>query len=83
MAQNNVNLLDWPAQSPDLNPIEHLWEVLGHSFGTATFSSQDELWRHLQEEWAKLPRVTTANLVASMPRRVEAIIKARGGYTRY
>jgi len=83
MSRNNVALLDWPAQSPDLNPIEHLWDVLGRSLGSTTFPNEGELWKRLQQEWAQLPRVTTSHLVESMPRRIAAVIKARGGYTRY
>ena len=83
MARNKVDVLEWPAQSPDLNPIEHLWDVLGRSLGATTFPNQEELWKCLQEQWRQFPRVTTAKLVESMPRRIEAVIKARGGYTRY
>ena len=83
MARNGITLLDWPAQSPDLNPIEHLWDALGRQLGCRAFSNNEELWKHLQEQWQLIPRVYISTLVESMPRRVQAVIKARGGYTCY
>ena len=83
MARNKIDLLDWPAQSPDLNPIEHLWDALGRQIGSRAFTNNEQLWKHLQEQWQLLPRVCISKLVESMSRRVEAILKARGGYTRY
>ena len=83
MSWNNVALLDWPAQSPDLNPIEHLWDVVGRSLGSTKFSNEGKLWKRLQQEWSQLPRVTISHLVESMPRQIAAVIKALGGYTRY
>ena len=43
MARNGITLLDWPAQSPDLNPIEHLWDALGRQLGCRAFSNNEEL----------------------------------------
>lgn len=83
MRRNNIDLLDWPAQSPDLNPIEHLWDALGRQIGSRAFPNNEKLWQHLQEQWQLIPRVYISKLVESMPRRVDAVIKARGGYTRY
>ena len=83
MSTENVTLLDWPAQSPNLNPIEHMSDQLGRSLDGRVFHSQQELWNFIQAAWKKIPRVATANLVASMPRRIAAVIKSRGGHTRY
>ena len=83
MARNSIRLLDWPAQSPDLNPIEHLWDGLGRQLGSRAFSNNNQLWQHLQEQWKLLSRLYISKLVESMPRRIQAVIDARGGYTRY
>ena len=83
MSSVKIAVLEWPAQSPDLNPIEHAWDQLGTSLAGRVFHSQGELWEYIQEAWKKLSRVSVANLVASMPRRIEAVIKSRGGCTRY
>lgn len=80
---NQVKRLDWPSQSPDLNPIEHLWEELDRRIRTRSMSKTSELMAALQEEWEKIPIKVFMNLVESMPRRCEAVIKARGYSTKY
>ena len=56
MARERISLLDWPAQSPDLNPIEHLWDKLGRQLGCRAFPNNEELWQYLQEQWQLIPR---------------------------
>ena len=80
-----INLLGWPAQSPDLNPIEHLWTIIKKrvlQYDTPP-SSIRELWWHLGEQWNLIPAEVCQNLIESMPRRCEAVIKAKGGHTKY
>lgn len=78
-----VRLLDWPSQSPDLNPIEHLWQELKMHVGMKNHSNKSELWDHLQQEWEKLPQDRISQLIASMPRRCAAVIAAKGMATKY
>lgn len=83
--QHDINCLDWPSQSPDLNPIEHLWEHIKrqlHSYPTPP-SSLHQIWERLAEEWNKIPPETCQNLIMSMPRRLQAVIKQKGGHTKY
>lgn len=83
-AKNLITVLDWPAQSPDLNPIEHLWAHLKKQIGKLPrVTSVANLWEKTQDEWLKIPPEVCASLVNSMSRRCEAVRKARGGYTRY
>ena len=42
-----------------------------------------ELWERVQDEWNKIPVETVQNLIDSMPKRINAVLKARGGYTKY
>jgi transposase len=82
---NEVELLDWPAQSPDINPIEHLWQHLKRKladYETAP-SSMHELWQRVETEWEKIPKEVCLDLIKSMPRRISAVLKAKGGYTKY
>lgn len=81
--KNVPNQLNSPPQSPDINPIEHLWEHLDRQIRKRNITSKDHLKKCLLEEWSKIPTNVTQNLVDSMPRRMEAVIKAEGGPTKY
>ena len=83
--ENQVEVLDWPAQSPDLNPIEHLWWHLKKRLGTYPQDPKSilELWERVEAEWEKIPKEVCLDLIKSMPRRVAAVLKAKGGYTKY
>lgn len=85
MTESGVDELDWPAQSPDLNPIEHLWDELERRLRARPSrpTSVCDLTNALLEEWSKIPINTLLNLVDSLPRRVEAVIAAKGGPTSY
>ncbi|KAG2455932.1 TCB1 transposase, partial [Polypterus senegalus] len=80
---NSVNVLEWPSQSPDLNPIEHLWRDLKMAVHQHFPSHLMELERCCKEEWAKLARDRCAKLVASNSKRLEAVIAAKGATTKY
>jgi transposase len=83
--ENEIELLEWPSQSPDLNPIEHLWEHLKRQLNSyeTEAAGMHELWERVQVEWDKIPVDVCMNLIESMPRRVAAVLKAKGGYTKY
>src|SRR3984957_13248717 len=82
---NDFNVLLWPAQSPDLNPIEHLWDHLKRRLSEHEVAPKGilELWERVEEEWNKIDVEVCQNLIESMPRRVAAVLKAKGGYTKY
>ena len=82
---NDILSLPWPPQSPDLNPIEHLWDELERRVRKRENlpKNLDELFAVLAEEWYSLEGETLANLVDSMPRRIQAVIDARGNPTPY
>ena len=82
---NHIRTLPWPALSPDLNPIEHLWDELGRRVrnGLNPPETLDELRRALIQEWNNIPQTCIRNLIGSMRRRCQAVTNARGGHTRY
>ena len=75
----------WPAQSPDLNPIEHLWGYLKSMLAEYEHPSSgiQELWKRIEEEWEKISVEECQKLIESMPRRIQAVLRAKGGYTKY
>jgi hypothetical protein len=75
--------LDWPAQSPDLNPIENLWSILDSRVKNRTCNSENELFQVLQTAWNELPVDLLTKLVDSMPHRCRAVIDANGNATKY
>ena len=85
LQQGNVTKMEQPPRSPECNPIEHLWDELGRAISSMDNPPQnlDELRQALLDKWAQIPVQRLQRLVASMPRRLAAIIAARGGNTRY
>jgi transposase len=81
--EHQVPLIEWPAQSPDLNPIENLWSILDKRCAGRSPNNAAELYRMLQDEWYSLPEELLTKLVHSMQRRCEAVIEAEGGMTKY
>jgi transposase len=85
LKDHGIQVMDWPAQSPDLNPIEHLWEHLKRQLNRHPDSPQGvwELWERVEAEWCEIKAEECQKLIESMPRRIEAVIKAKGGHTKY
>jgi hypothetical protein len=80
---NNVNILRWPSQSPDLNPIENLWSILDMRLKDRNPQNLDQLFQCLQGGWAALPVSVLENLADSMPVRCQAVIDSHGYPTKY
>lgn len=82
-AKNKIRDIQWPSQSPDLNPIEHLWEVLDREIRREKYTNVKDLFAGLQEKWAKIPLPVLIKLVDSMPSRCEAVLASKGYPTKY
>ncbi|GFX80765.1 transposable element Tcb2 transposase [Trichonephila clavipes] len=80
-----IQRLVWPACSPDLNPIENVWDALGRQVAGRNYppTNKNTLIRALTEEWDKLPQQLLDNVVQSMVRRVECCITLHGGHISY
>ena len=79
MENNNITLLDWPAQSPDLNPIEHLWDHAKNKLKEYPILPKGvwQVWERVEEVWNNILPEVCQNLIESMPRRLEPVIKAK------
>ena len=82
--RNNVNVLPWPAVSPDMNPIEHIWDYLGRKVrARRNVYNLRDLENALLQEWDNIPNVVIRRYVRSMRGRLAACINSRSGHTRY
>lgn len=81
----HVNLLPWPPRSPDLSPIEHVWDIMGRRLGNLPQPPRTlaALRHEVQVAWDCIPQEEIDHLLASMPRRVGECINNRGGQTHY
>jgi transposase len=83
--QNHIRVLPWPALSPDLSPIEHLWDELGRRVHHRQNSPEilQELREALVHEWNDIRQDFVQRLIGSMRWRSETVVATRGGHTRY
>lgn len=81
----NIETMNWPPRSPDLNPIEHLWDFMGRRIRALPHQPRtlDDLAARLEETWTQFDQELIRKLITSMPRRCQDVIAARGGNTRY
>ncbi|GFS95985.1 transposable element Tcb2 transposase [Trichonephila clavipes] len=80
LESEDIERMDWPARSPDLNPIEHVWDFLGRRLAARTLRPVTirEIRLALQDEWAAVPQQLIDTLILSMGRRCETCLAVRG-----
>ncbi|GFV30656.1 transposable element Tcb2 transposase [Trichonephila clavipes] len=85
LESEDMERMDWPARSPDLNPIEHAWDFLGRRLAARTLPPVTirELRLALQDEWAAMPQQLIDTLILSMGRRCETCLAVRGDHIPY
>ena len=77
--------MEWPSQSPDLNPIEHFWNHVARELKRSgkLFSTKDQLWESLQNVLEEKNKELCRKLIGTMSRRVLDVMKAKGGPTKW
>lgn len=75
--------MEWPSRSPDLNPIEHVWDELGRAIARRGIANARDLKLALMEEWHNIPQDRVRRVIRSMRSRCECVIAADGGATRF
>ena len=84
LVQEGIENLQWPSRSTDMNPIEHVLDLIGRNVCKRNdVVTLDYLVRALVDEWTNLELQFLRKLVQGMPRQVQELHQRRGGYTRY
>jgi len=85
LSNANFTVMDWPSQSPDLNPIENIWSHIKQRLRKRSTGprSLSDIFEFVKHEWEALDKDYLLTLIHSMPRRVELVIKSKGGHTKY
>ncbi len=80
---HGITVLNWPANSPDLNPIENLWGIVKRKMRYARPNNAEELKATIRAIWALITPEQCHRLIDSMPRLIAAVIQAKGAPTKY
>ncbi|KAI4874845.1 hypothetical protein NFI96_010394 [Prochilodus magdalenae] len=83
LKKNHIKVMEWPSQSPDLNPIENLWRELKVRVAKRQPTNLHDLERICKEEWAKIPPGVCAKLVVNYNKRLTAVLANKGFATKY
>ncbi|GFU45089.1 transposable element Tcb2 transposase [Trichonephila clavipes] len=85
LAEQNIPLLDWPGNSPDMNTIENVWELMKREVAKDVITNKTLLLERIIHVWNRHPQMqeTVQSCIDSMPHRIEALIAAKGGTTKY
>ncbi|GFY32447.1 putative transposase like protein [Trichonephila clavipes] len=85
LAEQNIPLLDWLGNSPATNPIENVWELMKREVAKDVITNKTQLLERIIHVWKHHPEMqeTVQSCIDSMPRRIEALIAAKVGSTKY
>ncbi|GFV21842.1 putative transposase like protein [Trichonephila clavipes] len=85
LTKQNIPLLYWPGNSPDMNPLENVWELMKREVAKDVITNKTQLLERIIHVWNHHPQMqeTVQSCIDSMPCRIEALIVAKGGLTKY
>jgi len=80
--KKGIETLGWPSQSPDMNIIEDVWGLMKFKLKGKVFEDIEEMWKEIKKCWKSISLQQIRNLYDSLPRRMEALERARGANTK-
>ena len=83
LKRKNINVIEWPSYSPDLNPIENVWSILKMRVKKRNPINETELHKFIEEEWYGIESSILNNLFNSMPKRLRQVIENKGDFIFY
>lgn len=83
LQENSIEILDWPVQLSDLNPMEHLWKLLKQRIQKHAAPTKNELEKCLRQEWNAFDPKDCEKIVKFLSSRINAVIKAKGALVKY
>ncbi|GFX99771.1 transposable element Tcb1 transposase [Trichonephila clavipes] len=85
IVNHQIELLSWPAHSPDLSPMENMWSMVVQQLTQIIppAATPDQIWQRVESSWSAVPHEYIQSLFESMTRRVAAVISNNGGYSGY
>jgi len=83
LQRKRIEVMEWPPQSPDLNPIENVWSIMHKNMGNKKPRNVSQLLKCVQRAWNEVDVDYLKALVNSMPKRCEAVIAEKGQNTKY
>ena len=82
-AAGALTVMNWPSQSSDLNPIEQIWELIDRKLDKSHVKTKETLWLEVKRCWESITVEVLKKYIETMPERCRAIIKVKGGHTKY